>query len=47
MLLEAEVQNTDYILILEYTGMHLLALEATLVEQPAERDWLPDAVLYT
>lgn len=46
VLLEAEMYNDYFILIMEYMGIHLLALEATLVERPAEMDRLPEAVPY-
>ena len=38
--------NDYFILIMEYMGIHLLALEVTLVERPAEMDRLPEAVPY-
>ena len=46
VLLEAEVYNAYCILIMEYTGIYLLALEAMLAEQPAKMDQLPEAVPY-
>ena len=46
VLLEAEVYNAYFILIMEYMGIRLLALEGMLVKWPAEMDWLPEAVPY-